>query len=301
MSEENVVDVSVANFEIVFECASALRTLSDVLSNMLETVQIDVWKSPEFSGIKITAMDPKQISLIVSQLAADVRMDCEHTAFCVNTRTFQTCVRSAPAHFSINISSVESSSSIRIVAYELLSNTSVTRFTVPTLVCDQAPVRFKDIEYKTFIDMETSELKSIVGMCLKLQGDSLTFKVRQLRDDSDAAPKRPRCDKRHMVLTISSTGSCTQEHTFYSYVEERGDACVAGKCDAITKVPNDEDLCTVYEETFGARHLADFLRSIERHTVTLRMKGEKPLILHHEFGSEGSKVCLVVAPQIVEE
>jgi hypothetical protein len=320
---DSVMDLSVTQFKIVFECASAIRTLAEVMSNMLETVEVHVYRTEEFRGIKVEAMDPKQISLVVSQLHADVSMEgCEHTAFCVNTKTFHTCVRSAPAHYSISIESLSGSSSIRIVAYEALSNASITRFTLPTLVCDEDPVRFKDIEYKTFIDMDTGELKTIVGMCLKLQGDTLTFRVQQPAEERGKGKgkgadgkmtaegleeavlaKRPKtavADRRHMVLTISSTGSCTQEHTFYSYVEECGDACVAGKCDAISQVPENGDLETTYEESFGARHLSDFLRSIDRQTVTLRLQKEKPLIMHHKFGNEESYVCLVVAPQVAE-
>lgn len=305
---QTIVDMSQARFRIVFECANAIRTLTDVMSSMLETVEIHVLKTPEFTGVKIEAMDPKQISLVVSQLNADVTMDCEHTAFCVNTKIFHTCIRSAQQHYAISIESMEGSSSVRIVSYEMLSNASVTRFTLPTLVCDQEQVQWNDLAYEINIDMETGELKGIVGMALKLQGDTLTLKLRQplaaasFASFTNVDTKRQRRERKHMVLTISSTGACTQEHTFYSCVEERGDSCVAGKADPITNPPADEDLETTYEEVFAARHLADFLRSIDKNTVTLRLKKENPLILHHKFGSgEDSYVCLVVAPQVAVE
>lgn len=298
--EADIVDLSKAQFKIVFECVTALRTLADVMSNMLNTVKIDVWNSEKFRGIKVEAMDPKQISLVIGQIATEVKMDCEHTAFCIDTKTFNTCVRNAPAHFCISIESFLGSSSIRMVAYEPLGNACVTTYTLPTLVCDQEAVHFLPIKYKTFIDMDTSELKSVVGLCLKLQGDTLAFKVRQPIRDEGAA-KRPRQDRKHMVLTISSTGQCTQEHTFYSYVEDVGDACVAGKCDAVSQVPDEKELQTTYEEVFGARHLSDFLRSIDRNTVTLRLLTGKPLIIEHKLGGEDAYVSIVVAPQIQEE
>ena len=301
-SVAEIVDMSIANFKILFECANTIRILADVLSNMLETVVIQVINTADFSGIKIEAMDGKQISLVVSQLRADVTMDCEHTAICLNTKVFYTCVRSAPQHYSVSIESIVGSSSVRIVSFETLSNTSITKFTLPTLVCEHEIVRWKDMEYKTFIDMDTSELKSIVSMCLKLQGETLTFKVRQPIKGTDANdPKRAKKDRRHMMLTISSTGACTQEHTFYSYVEDCGDSCVSGKCDSVAVVPNEDDLETTYEEIFGARHLADFLRSIDRNTVTLKLKKENPLVIHHKFGSQDSYVCLVMAPQISDD
>ena len=296
----DTTDMSVCAFKVTFECASALRTLADVLANLLETVDIHVVKSADFEGIRVEAIDAKQVCLVVSQVQADVEMDCPHTVFCVNTKTFNTCVRHSQAHYSLSVESVVGSSSIRLMSFETLSNSSVTRFTLPTLVCEDEQSRFHDIEYKLFIDMETSELKSIVSMCLRLQGETLTFKVRQPKVEHDSN-KRARSDRRHMVLTISSTGACQQEHTFYSYVEPHGDDCVVGKCDVVAATPNDEELETTYEESYGARVLGDFLRSIDRHTVTLRLKKEKPLILHHKFGAVDSHVCLVVAPQVTDE
>lgn len=295
-----MVDLSVASFKLTFECATAIRTLCDVMSNMLDTVEMHVWNTPEFSGLKIEAMTGNQISLVVGQLRAEVEMNCAHTAFCVNTKTLNTCVRSAPPHYALNIESDTGSSSVRLKAFETLSNTSIMRFTLPTLVCDAEPVRFKDIEYTTFIDCDTSELKSIVSMSLKLQGDTLNFKVQRPNESTDSA-KRQRKERRHLVLTISSTGCCTQEHTFYSYLEDRGDNCVAGKCDAMANLPDTADLDTTFDEVYGARQLSDFLRSIDRQTVTLRLKQEKPLILHHKFGKEDSFVCLIVAPQVSME
>lgn len=143
--------------------------------------------------------------------------------------------------------------------------------------------------------METSELKGIVNMCLKLQGTTLTFRVQKPPVD-DA--KRQKVGRSLVVLTVSSVGSCTQDYTYYSYTEECGDSCVAGKCEGLPAVPDVSELETTYEEAFGAQHLSDFLRSIDRGNVTLRLKASKPLIIHYKFGDEASYVCLVVAPKI---
>lgn len=292
-----------ASFKITFECASALRVLADVFDSMLDTVDIQVLNTPTFSGIMIEAMDTKQISLVVAQLQADVTMDCERTAFCVNTKTLQTVVKSAQPHFSIDISSVPGSSSVRLVAYESLSNSTVTRFTLPTLVCDEERSTLQDIDYKFHIDMETAVLKQIVRMVLLLGGDSLTFRVQQLCHGHDE--KRTKSSKsKHTILTLSSGGNghaCDQEHTFYSLTEERDGASMMGTQTEIKNVPVDEDLETKYEEVFGAKHLQEFLKSIDRHTVTLRLDTGHPLIINHKLGVEDSFVCLAVAPQVVDE
>ena len=251
--DARITDLSAAHFKLVFESATALRTLADVLSSMLETVELHVVNTPEFKGVKIEAMDAKQISLVIAKVRAPVEMDCERTTFCVNTKVFNTCVKSAPAHYSVTIESVPQSSSIRITAFDELTTTSVTRFTVPTLVCDAPQVQFEDLDYENddvmHVDMETSCLKGIVRMCLAFQGETLTFRVQ--RPKGAASPKR-QCPgkKAPIMLTISSNGACEQEHTFYSSRDGTGPPV------CMSLAPAAEEVDVVYEEVFGARHLS---------------------------------------------
>ena len=299
-ASDGVTDLSEAHFRIVFECATAIRTLAEVLANMLDTVEVQVVRTDEFKGIVIEAMDSKQVTLSLAQLHADVEMECERTVFCVHTKTLNTCIKSAQQHFSISIESIPASSSVRITSYESLSNTSITRFTLPTLVCELPPVSLDDMDYKFYIDMETNTLKGIVRMCLQLGAEKLTFKVQQPSEGAGGAAKRARVDRRHTVLTISSNGSCEQEHVFYSLTEDRDGTSVAGKCDEMRHAPDAADLETKYLQVFGARSISEFLKSIDRQNVTLKLseRRNRPLIIHHKFGDESSYVCCVVAPQI---
>lgn len=282
-------------FKITFECASTIRTLCDVMSNMLDTVDIQVIKRDDFSGIMIEAIDAAQVSLVVAQLRADVVMQdgTDQHSFCVNSKTLNTCIRSAQPHFSICMESLPASSSIRLTAFEQLSKTSITKFTVPTLVCDQEPVRLKDQEYKYHVDIETATLKSIVRMCLTLRGETLTFTVKQRRA---ADGKRARTATKDTVLTISSNGDCEQEHTYYTSAEACDDDSMVGSLREIEALGEDDDMEVMCENQYGAKQMQDFLKSIDKHSVTLRLGQDQPLIVNHKFGNE-SYVCLVVAPK----
>lgn len=287
-------------FKVTFECATAIRTLADVVSNMLETVDIQVIRRDDFHGIMLEVIDAKQISLVIARLHAYVEMNVEHTSFCVNARTFNLCVRSAQPHFSVCLESVRGTSSVRLTTFESLSNTSMTRFLIPTLVCEQEPARLRDTDYKYHIDMDTATLKSIVRMCLALQGETLTLTVKQRAVSAATKAARTVANSTHTILVLSSNGNCDQEHTFYSMTNARDDDSLVGTCVSIERPPHDDELEVMYEERFGAKHIADFLKSIEKNTLTLRLSREQPLIINHKFGSESSYVCLVVAPQAVE-
>lgn len=284
-------------FKVTFECASTIRTLCDVMDNMLDTVDIQVINKPDFKGILVEAIDCTQVSLVIAQLRADVDMPEGQTSFCVNTKTLNTCIKSAQPHFSICLETMEQSSSIRLTAFEQLSKTSITRFVMPTLVCDQEPIRLKDQEYKYHVDIETSTLKSIVRMCLALRGETLTFKVKQTSKDVEAKKARLPNTKKDTVLTISSNGDCEQEHTFYTLSEECEDNSMAASCvKEIQSVQDEAGMQTMCENQYGAKQMQDFLKSIDKATVTLRLGQSQPLIINHKFGNE-SYVCLVVAPK----
>lgn len=296
-------DMYATAFRITFDCASALRTLTDVLDNMLDVVEFHVVKGAAYEGVTVEAVDSKQISLIGGQLRAAVEMEgSQRTVFCVSAKTFHTCIRNCPNHFTVDISSAARSSTVEIKMYETLSNTAQTRFTLPTLVADGPHGAMEDQEYKIHIDMDTAVFKGIVRMCLSLGGESLQFVVRQL--DATSLSKRARTDQKHTVLTISSNGggSCEQEHTFYSVSQEHDGMSTVSACDELSGgIPADCELEETYRESFGAKHLADFLKSIDRQTVRIRLREGLPLVVHHAFGAEDSYVCLVVAPQVCEE
>ena len=307
-------------FRVVFECATAIRTLSDVLANMLETVDVQVICEPDgFQGVKVESIDSKQVSLVIAQLRADVHIDnaVQQVSFCINTKTFNTCVRSAQSHFSISMETVPGTSSVRLTAFETLSNTSLTRFMLPTLMSEFDPMKLKDTYYKYHIDMDTALLKGIVRMCLALQGETLTFKIMQpaashapergklLRGAGAADVARTPAGAQHKVLVISSNGSCEQEHTFYSLSEQQDDTSAVTMCSSADfggcTVLSSDAFDVVYEERFGAKHLSEFLKAIDKNIVTLRMTRDKPLIVNHKFGLENSYVCLATAPQVDDE
>lgn len=305
MPDAEVTDLSAADFKVTFECTNAIRTIAEVLHNMLETVDVHVWATDAFRGIKIQTMDSMQTSLVIASLRADVTMDCcEHTAFCVNTKVFHTCVKSAQPHYSIHLASTPRSSSLVMTAFDALSNASLTRFTLPTLVCNEDPVEFNDIEYQFQIDMETNCLRSILKMSTSLNAERLTFRVQQ---PTAAAAKRQRMEGKHTVLTISSDGACSTEHSFYSLTKDGGTTTTV--CDELSAgsgggggMAAEEEMETKYEEIFATRRLAEFIKSIDRQTITLCLSANSPIVINHRFGNDdASSVCLVAAPITPEE
>lgn len=302
-------------FKITFECAASIRTLSDVLADMLDACDIAVHKTDAFTGIRVEAMDSKQISLVSADLHADVELEegVTTTSFCINTKTLKTCVKSAPHHYAISIESLENSSHIKLTAYESLSNSSITRFTLPTLVSEQETFKLAKRSYSYEIDMETATFKGIVRMCTDLKGENISIRVRQPKKDLASEPKRQKCDAASSsctVLSIQSHGGNAEqiEHTFYSQsAASEGDqgVCISTMSGAeglgFGNAVNDDDLDTKYDEMFAANQLATFLKSIDRQSITLRLEKDAPLVINHLLSGGESFVCLVLAQKIKED
>jgi hypothetical protein len=192
----------------------------------------------------------------------------------------------------------------------------MTRFELHTLVCDSNAVKLSDLEYSFHIDMETSVLKSIVRMPQQLGGEELVFKVQQpigikekmeaLRKDNGNNEKTKKILKtsetsdKNTVLTITSNGKCIQEHTFFSVTEARDGSAssyVGTTQNHIAQKFGPGELITKCEQVFAAKNLGDFLKSIDKQTLTLRLSEGKPLIVNHKMGPDDSYVCLVLAPR----
>ena len=101
-----------------------------------------------------------------------------------------------------------------------------------------------------------------------LRGETLTFTVKQRRA---ADGKRARTATKDTVLTISSNGDCEQEHTYYTSAEACDDDSMVGSLREIEALGEDDDMEVMCENQYGAKQMQDFLKSIDKHSVTLRL------------------------------
>ena len=60
------------------------------------------------------------------------------------------------------------------------------------------------------------------------------------------------------------------------------------------------ELVRKYEESFPAKEMQEFLKSLDRLQVGLWMRPNRPLVINHKLGAEDSFVRLILAPRIDE-
>lgn len=284
-------------FCLTFTQCSALVTLMDIVGKLLDYLEIKVVKDVDgFTGIKISKMDKMHVCFMVAKLECDVECAAgESPIFCVESKTFVPCLKAAPSHCSIDLCSDADSTNVRVVAYESVSKSYCSTYSVPTLVRDDEPVKLNIDAYEHNVEIDLNTLRSIVKNAGLLGGDLLTISL-----------KKPTCPLSYdyTLVTISTDGRATQEHQFHSVTEKADDNSMRAIClesNATEDVPDVDEFREVYCGTFRLSFIQRFLSGMERQIITMSVSPNKPLYINYHLGSEVSYVCLVLAHNVSNE
>ena len=295
-------DESNIEWRVTFDQTQGLRTLVDVVGNILTRVNFRITHDEKRSMhfLCIDSIDPQHVCMIQSRLICEKTFNLtEDVDFCVDSTIFNLILKSIPSHYSLDLEKHSDSADIRLNAYETLSNSHCTNYILPTLVDDSETMQLSDISYKFTIEIDLGTLRQIVKMCLSLKGNSLDFLVKE--------PKELLANKtQRTTFSISSSGEASQMHNFHSTTIsefENKDSCIirAATDSTAPEGSNNDDMRTVYKDSFSATYLNYFLKSMERQIITMKLSQDKPLIIHYPLGADRSYVCFVLAPKTSDD
>lgn len=295
-------DREIVEWLLRFHHTNSLRTLIDVVSNVITRVNIKICSGPAFSGIKVESVDPRRVCLVAAKLACHVEgdsIDCD-TSFCVDTATLSTCLKAVASNYSIDLSKNVEQEEIIMRSYELIQNSFCSIFTLPTLAHDCEKVELTEIDHNYIVDFDLGTLRTIVKNCIALKGENISFCVE--------APKST-CDRNGLTirktrLTVRSEGNAEQKHIFKSVTEQSsvkdGTIIKANESTEIKETDFEEEMTVWYDETFAASYLSNFMKNMEKNSVTLRLSPEMPMVMSYALDSEGSSICFVLAVKTKE-
>ena len=290
------------DWKITFDQTQGLRTLVDVVCNILTRVNMRITKDQKQGAhfLCIDSIDPQhvcmiQARLVCEKLTGDLTTDVE---FCVDSNILNTCLKSIPPHYSLDLIKPRGGADIKISAYETLSNSHCLSFDLSTLCDDSETMQLSDMEYKYTVEIDLGTLRQIVKMAMALRSSVVEMRVDGLPDDSTQRAK-------HTVLSISARGDATLKHEFFSATvqeEGDGDSCIIRAATDSTSSEMDRNrLVEMYSDAFSAQYMTFFLKSMERQMITMKLSKDKPLIMHYPLGAEASYICFVLAPKTVDE
>lgn len=287
------VELADGEFRLSFGQCAPLFALVDIVSKLLEYIEIKVLKDAEgFSGIKISKIDEKHVCYIVAKLECDVQVGPgPPPVFCVQSNTLVPCLKAVAAHYTVELKSDPDSSNLLVVASEGVGQSYSAVFSVPTLVREEeAPTRLMLDRYLYNVELDLGVLRNIVRNASLLEGDQLCISLRR--------PKVPLPDLEYTIVSLKANGRASQEHQFHSIIQAGDPASTRvikldeSSCDELPPVSEFE---TVYSGSFQVKYLQRFLAGMERHIITMRISPGKPLYIKYHLGSEASFVCLVLS------
>lgn len=277
-------------FHITFDQTIPLKTLIDVVSNVLLRVEVCIVKDDKFEGIQIESIDHKHVCLIYAKLACKVNAMGDDAKFCVDTQTLNTCLKAIQPHVSVDIRGYADSSDVTLHGYETISNNYCTTFHIPTLVSDAESIKLTSMDYTFTVELDVNTLRNIVKNTLMLKGSDIRFRV---EEQAESQPYR------YTVFTIATDGNAKQTHQFHSVTESKGGGtCIIRTDETGVDLPSVGELRVRYEDSFSATYISNFLKSMERQNINLLLSKDKPLILQYPLGAEKSKIWFVLAPKI---
>lgn len=291
-------------FKLTFTNPQSLKTLVDIVSNILTECHFQVRPGADdgdFVGIVVDSIDNKMVCMITARLTCQV--EGSEGVFCVRMSTLNMLLRSVQPHMCMDISRESGNPEIRMCAYETTNDAFRSEFTINTLAREANNATLDDIVYEYTVEIDLVAFRQIVKMARDLKADDIRFVVEEPRKQQS---------RRHTYLkVIVKADDATTLSCYHTVTEWEGDDLERGAQAPATNVtirtaeaetdasPVDASEMEVrYSEKFSVEYLSLFLKSMERHHLTIRLSSGKPLILHYPLGNEESHIRFVLAPKV---
>ena len=276
-----------------FSQCVAFKNFAQNVGNVLEDGFFKLVKTADFEGLEVEGIDAMHICLVRGRLEGAVELPeaVEHFKFCVPMAKLLTCLPSAhPQHF-LELSGDEDGSELRLRIFEPEVRSYCSSFVLRTHAKEMPRVDLEDLSYAFYVEMDLAVFKTAVKTARDQRAESTSFTVYE--------PKRTAGDggdAQSTVFFVVRSPAEGVESSFLFQSTTESDEAAEGQPRAIrayeapagdsAAMPAAEDLTTVYGNDFSTDYLFKFVKSMERHAVTLRLAQTLPLVVEYPLGCE---------------
>lgn len=277
------------DFKLTFPQPQTLRSLVEIVKDILPDLSVEVQKLPTFEGINVENIDDKKSCVVQARLHCEVTMNAETSQFTVAVDTLAICLRTVASHYVLDFIKYTDSDDVELVSRDAISNNIVNVCRMNTLAKMFTKTTMSTQEYDYTLQLDLSEFRSIVKVSKDLSATTLKFSI---FSDTDASR-----NVKSITFKLKSKGKAEHQHFFRASVTDDGVYTNDESITDASRSPGD----LVYEEDFSVTYLNTFLKAMERQVVTLRMSQEKPLVVLYPLGAESSYICFVLASKMDDE
>lgn len=283
------------DFRLRFTQILAAKSFFNNIS-MLEEACLAVCYSPGpggFSGLMADAVDSTRVALVQGRLGAivDLNVPQEQASFCVKVKSVLDCLATAHAQHFLDIYRKAGSTDITIRVHEPGSGRAHSKYEVRTLARQSETIPLDEMIMSYYVEIELEAFRTALKMAKTKKACGIQFRLYE----APATGEATQC----MWFVLAYEGEDTRgTHPFLSrvVVSETGvdgepvivRAASAEEDCADGEGSEEEDLAQyklLYSGEFAVDYLNNFVRSMEKVNVTLRLKNGNPLILDYPLGS----------------
>lgn len=271
-----------------FPQASTFKIFMDSINSVMVDCSFQIVDTEDFKGVAVECLDLSQTCLLQGRLSAQVFKSEENTqVFCVRMANIMNSLRSIAPSYFVEMWCLKGSTEVWLQIYEPRVGSHRPTFQICTLDKNNEICCLENTEYDIFVEIDMKILQNTLKTAKDHRAEAITIGVYSQTESEN------RCVS-YFILSYSgdevkATITVGQSITEIAENDSDGMPLVIKASEPKTldekQTPQKTDLKTCFENTFGCQNIMDFIKSLDRQTLTLRLKQDRPLILDYPLGS----------------
>lgn len=287
------------DFRCKFIQTVAFKSFFENLGNILSEATLEVRSSPEFSGLVTDSLTSDMVCLVQGKIAGQVdqlNVPVEQAIFCITVKDVLDIFHNIhPQHF-VEIYREKGSTDIVMHIYEPSLRAANFKYSIQTLDKEVDTLPLDEMTYSYFVEVELNAFKNALKTAKNQSVDSVQLLVYERESSWPAG-----AGERSIYFVIKFKGVRTSvsfpfESKILSDASAKGpvhikavDRDASGAedhaCDCGLLLHDVlETTQPVFQESFKLTNLFNFVKSMERTVITLRLLQNRPLIIDYPLG-----------------
>jgi hypothetical protein len=291
------------DWKIVFEEASALKSVVDAASTMGKLVSFNVVKTPDgVYLLTVNAADAAYLCVLKAKLRIATptfrSSEYESFSFCVECQHVLAAIDNpACAHLTTTMESYGETAKIVLKMFEPETHAHEVVTELPTFE-ENDEVTLNDMPYSMNVELEVQVIRELIKKSRKAHAEHISFNVES----------RARGAKKISIVQLAIDGNFRQEQTFCNEIVTDPDGSLIAravqsegthKLSDVGAAGDDEN---AFEGVYPIEKIDAFLKNLPCRMITVRVKTGQPLLFVHRLGcDEISNIHYLVAPKNTDD
>ena len=288
------------NFQVRITQPTSLKSLIENISHIVSELEIVVEESEAFTGIRIEMLDDNRVCMVVAKMPCDVYVnpkwatkntpDFKSGSFCVNSEAMLLVMRQVDAQYTVDISQDLGGDRILCRSCEYLTQADVLTCRIKTLCPkNNGTVKLKNVEVSFDIVMQLHMMRSVIKMCNEINAPDVMFKITETNVNGTV----------YETFTMEADGSRLEMKRDFVSVRNEDGTITMDEGSSKTSLPSFDGEVgnVVFQEAYSTKYMNNFLRSMSRTTVELKLSPGQPLFCTYPLGGRDSSVTFILAPK----